>query len=142
MEQATPDWETPTTRTWVLRSEADAFEQRAMIYVVHGAEQRLEAGQVPEVVANVPHKARNASADEVAVVRWATRPALRTERFFRTVGALGDAGVLHSALLAHEYGDVFRATGALALAIPAVARLARLFGRRLPEPVGVDVKES
>ena len=169
MAAPTPDWETPTTRTWVLHADAECFEQRveyapgspfppnhlhpaqeerfaveqgAMIYLVHGKEQRLEAGQVLEIAAQVPHKARNASADEIAVVRWETRPAMRTEAFFRTAGALGESGLLHGALLAHEYRDVFRATGLLGLLVPIVATVARILGRKLPEPVGQDVKES
>lgn len=114
--------------------EVFELEQGSMIYVVDGEERRVGAGETLEVGAGVAHKARNASDAEPAVVRWETRPALRSQAFYATAARLGEAGMLDSALLAHEYRDVFRATGLLGIVIPLVAAVARLAGRRLPDP--------
>ena len=168
MNRPTPDWATPTRRTWILHSDSELFEQRvefapgspfppkhyhpeqterfeveqgAMIYVVEGKEHRLAAGQTLEVPAHAAHKARNASVDELAIVRWETRPAHRAESFFRTAAAVDGAGLLTGALLAHEYRDVFRPTGLVGLIVPLLAAVARALGRRLPVPVAPDVKE-
>ena len=105
-----------------------------MVYVVDGKERRVSAGETLEVDVGVPHRARNASDTEVATVRWETRPALRSQAFYATAAKLGETGVLDSALLAHEYRDVFRASGLLGAIIPVVAAVARLLGRRLPMP--------
>jgi mannose-6-phosphate isomerase-like protein (cupin superfamily) len=173
MERTAPSWESPTTRTWVLRTAAETngelFEQRveyapaspfppahlhpdqaehfeveagAMIYMVEGDERRLEVGESLDLPPGTTHKARNASATDAAIVRWETRPALRSETFFRTAAVLGDAGLLDGALLAREYRDVFGVTGALGLAVPIVAAVARLLGRRLPAIETPSVKES
>jgi hypothetical protein len=106
-----------------------------MVFVVDGQERRLSTGETLDLPPGTPHKARNASGSEVAIVRWETRPALRSEAFFRTAAALGEAGVLESALLADTYRGEFRATGLLGLVIPLVAGLARRIGRSLP-PIG------
>ena len=159
MARPMPDWETPTGRTWILHSDSELFEQRveftpgspfpplhfhpgqaerfeveqgAMLYVVEGKETRLEAGGILEVPAGAAHKARNASEQEPAVVRWETRPALRSEAFFRTAASVAGSGTLASALMAHEYRDVFRVSGVRGLVVPLLAGLARLLGRTLP----------
>lgn len=118
------------------QSERFEVEQGAMIYVVDGDERRVEAGASLDLPKGVPHRARNASADEPAVVRWETRPALRSEAFYRTAAELGEAGPLESALMAHEYRDVFRPTGLLSVVVPPVAAVARLLGRKLPDIEG------
>lgn len=123
----------PPTHFHPAQSELFEVESGAMIYVVDGTQRRLAAGQTLELPPGTPHKARNASATETAVVRWETRPALRAEDFHRTAATLGAAGPLDSALLAHTYRAEFRATGLLGLVIPAVAALARLLGRSLPD---------
>ena len=123
----------PTNHYHPAQSELFEVEQGAMVYVVDGEERRVEAGETLELPPGVSHKARNASAAEPALVRWETRPALRSEAFFRTVAALGQVGLLESALLAHEYRDVFRATGLPGVIAPVIAILARLLGRSLPE---------
>ena len=109
-------------------------ERGSMIYIVGGEERRVGVGETLEVGVAVPHQARNASDTEIAVVRWETRPALRSQAFYATAARLGKAGMLERALLAHEYRDVFRASGALGVAVPVLAAVARLLGRRLPEP--------
>jgi mannose-6-phosphate isomerase-like protein (cupin superfamily) len=110
------------------------IERGWMIYIVDGEEHIVGAGEILEVGVGIPHKARNASGTEIAIVRWETRPALRSEAFYATAAKLGEAGVLERALLAHEYRDVFRAAGVLGVAIAALAAVGRLLGRRLPPP--------
>jgi mannose-6-phosphate isomerase-like protein (cupin superfamily) len=108
-------------------------ERGDMLFVVDGAERHVAAGDTIDIPRRTPHRARNLSASEPAVVRWETRPALRTTDFFLTAARLGeDAGTLRLGLLAHEYRDVFRPTGAVALLVPVVGRLARLRGLTLP----------
>lgn len=124
----------PPSHLHPAQSELFEVEQGAMVYVVDGAERRVEAGETLELAPGVSHKARNASAAEPAIIRWETCPALRSQAFFTTAAELGQAGPLEQALLAHEYRDVFRATGLLGAIIPLVAAIARLLGRRLPEP--------
>lgn len=110
------------------------IERGAMLFVLDGIERTLVAGQTIDITAGVAHKARNASLTQPAVVRWETRPALRTGEFFSVANRLGlRPGPLTSALLAHEYRDVFRASGALGLLVPVLAGIARILGRRLPE---------
>jgi mannose-6-phosphate isomerase-like protein (cupin superfamily) len=111
------------------------IECGAMVFVIGGEERTLRAGESIDIPRGTAHKARNASAREPAVVRWKTRPALRTGEFFRVANRLGDgAGPLPSAQLAHEYRDVFRAVGLLGLLVPVLGTVARLARRRLPGP--------
>jgi mannose-6-phosphate isomerase-like protein (cupin superfamily) len=111
------------------------IERGAMVFVINGIESTVAAGQAIDIPAGVAHKARNASSAEPAVVRWETRPALRTGEFFSVAHELGDAaGPLRSALLAHEYRDVFRASGLLGALVPILAAVARILRRRLPAP--------
>ena len=123
----------PPTHFHPDQAERFEVEQGAMIYVVDGEEHRVAAGESLDLQKGVPHKARNASPDEPAVVRWETRPALRAEDFYRTAAELGEAGLLHSALMAHEYRDVFRPTGLLSMVVSPVAAIARLLRRKLPD---------
>lgn len=116
-------------------------EQGAMLFVVDGEERTVAAGESVDVPRGTPHQARNASEREPAVVHWTTRPALRTTEFFCTAAALGDEpSLLDSALLAHEYRDVFRLSGPQAPALPIIAGFARLLGRTLPDPGGTSGK--
>ncbi len=110
-------------------------EQGRMRFVVDGREQLVEAGGGIDITRGTPHQARNGSETEVAVVRWETRPALRTTEFFSTAACLGSqARLLDSALLAREFREVFRLTGPTRLLVPPLAGLARVLGRSLPEP--------
>lgn len=123
----------PPTHLHPRQDEWFEVEHGEMLFEIDGVEHRVAAGSSIQVPRGTPHRARNASAREAAVVRWETRPALRTTEFF-TVGArLGDApGVLVSALLAHRYQDVFRVTGPVGALVPLLAAVARALGRRLP----------
>ena len=110
-------------------------EHGQMLFVVGGDERVVGAGGTVDIPRGTPHQARNASSAAPAVVRWETRPALRTGEFFAVAARLGDgAGPLESALLAHEYRDVFRLTGPVRLLVPVLARWAALRGRTLPGP--------
>lgn len=110
------------------------IERGAMLFVVGGEERVVRAGESLDIPRGTPHRARNASDTDPAFVRWETRPALRTTEFFLTAAALGDeAGLLDSALLAHEYRDVFRLSGPLRPLVPVVAGFARLVGASLPD---------
>ncbi len=160
MSSAQPTYTTPGSRVWVVRSDEDVYEQRvehaagspfppmhfhpaqdeyfevengAMVFVIDGIERTVAAGRSIEIGAGTPHKARNASTHEPALVRWVTTPALRSAEFFAAAAKLDPtAGLLDRAVFAHEYRDVFRATGPLGRIIPLVAALARLLGRRPP----------
>ncbi len=102
----------PPTHYHPDQDEHFAIEHGVMLFVIGGTEHVLGAGDTIEIPRGTRHKARNASSTDSAVVRWATRPALRTTAFFTTEGRLGDdAGPLDSALLAREYRDVFVTTG-------------------------------
>ncbi len=125
----------PPTHYHPDQDEHFEIEHGEMLFVVDGTEHVLGVGDTIEIPRGTRHKAKNASKTDSAVVYWVTRPALRTTAFFTTAGQLGDdAGLLDSALLAHEYRDVFKATGVIGLFVPVVGRIARLLGRRLPTP--------
>lgn len=160
----TPDFSSNTTKTWVLTTAADSdgefYEQRveyapgspfppthyhpsqdelfeiesgAMVFVVDGEEREVGAGESIEIPRGARHKARNASSAEPAVARWETRPALRSGEFFSTASHISTSP-LDGALLANEFRDVFRLSGPAAMAVPVLAVVSRLTGRRLPEP--------
>jgi quercetin dioxygenase-like cupin family protein len=110
-------------------------QRGAMRFVVDGAERVVAAGGALDIPRGTPHRARNASDAVPALVRWETRPALRTTAFFTTAARQGaDRSVLDAALLADEYRDVFRLTGPVRRLVPVLARIAKLRGRRLPDP--------
>lgn len=123
----------PPTHFHPSQDEHFEVETGEMLFVVDGAALVVSAGSTIDIPRGTPHKARNASADRSAVVRWETRPALRSTEFFAVANWLGDdMGFLEGALLAHSYRDVFRLTGAIGALLPLVAGVANLFGRRLP----------
>jgi mannose-6-phosphate isomerase-like protein (cupin superfamily) len=122
----------PPSHFHPAQDEYFEVESGAMVFVIGGAERVVSAGESIEVPRRVPHKAKNASDVESAVVRWETRPALRTTEFFATAAQLGRPGPLDAALLAQEYRDVFRLAGFLRFVVPPIARVAVLTGRQLP----------
>jgi mannose-6-phosphate isomerase-like protein (cupin superfamily) len=123
----------PPTHHHPAQDEHFEVEQGRMLFVVDGREHVVEAGGSIDIPRRTPHQARNASDREVAVVRWETRPALRTTEFFTTAARLGDdRGLLQSALLAHEFRQVFRLSGPTRALVPVLASVARLLGRSLP----------
>jgi mannose-6-phosphate isomerase-like protein (cupin superfamily) len=123
----------PPTHLHPSQDEHFEVESGRMLFVIDGLEHEVAAGGTLDIPRGTPHRARNASEVEPAVVRWETRPALRTTEFFSTAARLGQRmNLLDAGLLAHEFRDVFRPTGITRLAVPVVARLARLTGRTLP----------
>jgi mannose-6-phosphate isomerase-like protein (cupin superfamily) len=123
----------PPTHFHPAQDEYFEVESGRMLFVVDGEERVVDAGDTLHIPRGTPHRARNGSADEPAVVRWETRPALRTTSFFTTAARLGDeVRLLDAGLLAHEFRDVFRPTGVNRMLVPMVGSLARFLGRRLP----------
>ena len=110
-------------------------ESGQLLFMIGGEQHLVGPGEVIDIPRGTPHRARNASTSRSAVVRWQTRPALRTGEFFRVAARVGHGrSVLDSALLAHEYRDVFRLCGPASRLVPLLARLATLLGRSLPRP--------
>jgi mannose-6-phosphate isomerase-like protein (cupin superfamily) len=125
----------PPTHLHPEQDEHFEVEHGRMRFLVDGEEHLVGAGETLDIPRGTPHRARNASGSEPAIVRWETRPALRTTAFFTVAARLGDdMDILDAALLAREYREVFRLTGPLSTVVPIVATLARLSGRRLPDP--------
>jgi mannose-6-phosphate isomerase-like protein (cupin superfamily) len=109
-------------------------ESGEMLFVIAGREHLIGPGEVIDIPRRTPHRARNASRSLSAVVRWETRPALRTGEFFSSAARLGpERALLDSALLAHEYRDVFRLCGPAAHFVPLLAGVARRRRRPLPQ---------
>jgi mannose-6-phosphate isomerase-like protein (cupin superfamily) len=97
-------------------------------------ERRLGPGDELDIPRGVAHQMFNCG-DEVARVRWETRPALRTLEWFRTLDDLGRKGSGRPGVLAlaphlREYRDVFRVAGPAPLLQAALAVLAQV--GRLP----------
>lgn len=122
----------PLTHVHPDQDEFFAVERGCMVFEIAGARRVVVAGETIRVPRRTQHRARNGSATEVAVVRWETRPALRTGEFFVQAAKIGSgSSPLDGALLAHEYRDVFRPSGLVGLLVPVIARVARVAGRRL-----------
>jgi quercetin dioxygenase-like cupin family protein len=104
---------------------------------VAGEERELRAGEVLEIPRGVPHQIWN-RGDGTARAVWQTRPAGRTEQWFRSidrtlreerVGRNGMPGLLAFGVFLTEYRDVFRlAAGPDMLTRPVLAGLG-LIGR-------------
>jgi quercetin dioxygenase-like cupin family protein len=102
----------------------------------------LVAGDSIDIPAGTVHAMWN-SGGEQARVLWQTRPALRTEEFFRLVGRLAEEGKLTpkgpsnpliGASVMQEFRDEFRPTNppaaVQAVAFPVLAVAARILGQR------------
>jgi quercetin dioxygenase-like cupin family protein len=102
---------------------------------VDGKEELLEKGDTIDIPKGTPHQMWN-DADEEARVKWETRPAGRTEEWFRSIDALYEDGTVESGdrasplafgVLLKEYEDVFRlAVGPEPVTKPVVNALAAL----------------
>jgi quercetin dioxygenase-like cupin family protein len=110
---------------------------------VGGRRRELITGQQLDVLPNTAHRMWNPGG-EAARARWETRPAGRTEQWFRGLGALqgtnwvnadGQPKQLAFAALASEYQDSFRLAGPQWLIRPALvaaSAIARLRGFSAP----------
>jgi quercetin dioxygenase-like cupin family protein len=109
---------------------------------IGGEERTLRAGDVIDVPAGTVHAMWN-GGDKEARVNWQTRPALRSEEFFQTIGKLAREGKLTTrgaedplagAAVMQEFRDEFRPTSPPALvqtvAFPVLSVVARVLGRR------------
>ena len=113
---------------------------------VAGRERELAAGDVFDIPRATVHQMHN-PGDEPARVRWRTRPAGRTEDWFRAIDALqrsgrvgagGMPGPLTLGVLLSEYRDVFRLAVApdpvVRVALAGLGALGRLRGYRAEPP--------
>ena len=107
-------------------AQAERFEAATLVHDWPDAALRALAPDPRTAIAVLAHDPK---LDEPAL-----DAALRSEAFFATAAMVGGSGLLDQALLAREYRDVFRVPGLLGVVIPLVAAVARLLGRRLPEP--------
>jgi len=108
-----------------------------------GGEQRdLGPGDPLDIPQGTPHQMWNPGEQGARVV-WQTRPALRTEQWFRSIDALhregrvgrnGMPGPLAFGAILSEYDDVFRLAGPRPLVNGAVALLGALGRLRGYEP--------
>ncbi len=125
----------------------EVLEGELRVRVGDGGERVLAKGEEVDVPRGVPHQMWNPGA-ETARVRWQTRPALRTESWFRAIDAVrrsgrlgkdGMPGPLAFAVFLNEYRDVFRLAVApdivLRAAFAALAPIGRLRGYS-PTPPG------
>jgi quercetin dioxygenase-like cupin family protein len=117
--------------------QAEHFEvlEGTLKVKLDGAERARSAGDTLDIPAGTAHRMWNGS-NEGARVRWETRPAGRTEEWFRAIdAAVSDAGgkmpsPLAMAPLLQQFGDTFRlaigpdwAVGGAVRALGAVAKL-------------------
>ncbi|MBV8991919.1 MAG: cupin domain-containing protein [Solirubrobacterales bacterium] len=126
-------------------AQAEHFEILAgAVHVeVDGRRRQLATGERLDIPPNTAHRMWNPSG-EAARARWETRPAGRTEQWFRGLGALqgtnwvnadGQPKPLAFAALASEYQDSFRLAGPQWLIRPALvaaSAIARLRGFSAP----------
>ena len=110
---------------------------------VAGRRRQVSTGEQLDILPNTTHRMWNPSG-EAARARWETRPAGRTEQWFRGLAALqgtdwvnrdGQPKPLAFAALASEYQDSFRLAGPQWLIRPALvaaSAIARLRGFRAP----------
>jgi quercetin dioxygenase-like cupin family protein len=109
---------------------------------IGGERRTLSAGESLDIPAGTVHAMWNGGGDPARVL-WQTRPALRSEEFFRQVGALAQEGRLTArgprdplvgAAVMQEFRQEFRPTSppplVQAVAFPVLAAVARVLGRR------------
>jgi glyoxylate utilization-related uncharacterized protein len=117
-------------------SQEESFEvlDGEIDVLLDGERRRLEKGDTLLVPAGTPHQMW---AEAPARQRWETRPALKTERFFKTLWGMQQDAVLEGdprkaklqmALTMRHFRDVIRLTSPPAPAIAALSVVARLRG--------------
>jgi quercetin dioxygenase-like cupin family protein len=109
---------------------------------IAGERRTLSEGDVLDVPAGTVHAMWNGGGGQARVL-WQTRPALRSEEFFRLVGRLAQEGKLTpkgprnplvGAAVMQDFRDEFRPTNppapVQAVAFPVLAVVARILGQR------------
>lgn len=118
-----PDTRFPPTHYHPFQDELFEVESGEMLAVIDGEKRLLSAGETIDIERGTKHTMRNPSRTKPAVVRWETRPALRTGEFHLAAAELEKgSGLLDQAAFAHEFRDVFRLPGVQGLLLPLVAR--------------------
>ncbi len=106
------------------------IESGELLFEIDGEQRVIRAGDAIDIPRGTRHRARNPSANESAVVRWETRPALRSSEFYDLENRLGGSmSTVDHAMFAYEYRDVLRLPGAMGALVALVATVARLAGR-------------
>jgi mannose-6-phosphate isomerase-like protein (cupin superfamily) len=123
----------PPTHSHPAQDERFVIETGAMVFVVDGAEKAVHAGEEIAIPRRTSHRARNASDTEPAVVRWETRPALRTGELFYAHISLAERRARRTSHCSPTNTATSSGlTGATALLVPVIGRLALVTGSRLP----------
>lgn len=123
----------PPTHFHPSQDEHFEIESGEMRFEINREKRSIRAGDAIDIPRRALHRARNASADQSAVVRWETRPALRSSEFYDLENRLGaDMNPIDHAVFASEYRVVLRLPGAMGALVSVVAVLGRLAGRRPP----------
>jgi mannose-6-phosphate isomerase-like protein (cupin superfamily) len=137
-----PGGSPPPTHFHPAQDEHFTVVEGSLRTKVAGEQRELGPGEELVIPGGTPHQMWN-PGDRPARVTWQTRPALRTEDWFRSidrlhregrVGRNGMPGPLAFGALLSEYDDVFRLAGPAPLMKGAVAilgALGRLRGYRL-----------
>jgi mannose-6-phosphate isomerase-like protein (cupin superfamily) len=89
------------------QDEHFTVEEGVLEFRIDGRPRRVGAGQSIDIPRGAVHQVRNPGSAG-AVVRWETRPALRTGEFFEAVADAKVRGGLGLLVVVHEYGDVYR----------------------------------
>ena len=138
-----PGGSAPPAHFHPMQSEHFEILAGAVHVEVDGRRRQVSTGERLDILPNTAHRMWNPSG-EAARARWETRPAGRTEQWFRGLGALqgtnwvnrdGQPKPLAFAALASEHQDTFRLAGPQWLVGPALmaaSAIARLRGFRAP----------
>lgn len=122
-----PNTRFPPIHYHPLQDERFDIESGEMLAIVDGHERLLSAGETIDIERGTKHTMRNPSETEPAVVRWETRPALRTGEFHLSAADREKgSGLLDRAAFAHEFRDVFRLPGVQGVLLSLLARLASM----------------
>jgi quercetin dioxygenase-like cupin family protein len=132
-----PDSPFPPAHLHPHQEETFRVESGRLEFELEDDTRTIAPGETLVLPAGTAHRARNPSSDTEAVVLWQTRPALRSGEFFATAYRLSRPDLLDQALLArtfrNEFRPVMRPAVLTTVAVPALALIARLTGRRLPQ---------
>jgi quercetin dioxygenase-like cupin family protein len=103
-----PNSRPPPNHVHPRQEEIFTITSGALRFVIDGTERIVRAGDELVLPANTPHYAHNPHP-EPAIVRWETRPALRTAELFRSLyGAMKGRAkprLVDAAAILREYSD-------------------------------------